>query len=253
LEEGKKGLRRLSGRDAVRIFAIVAAVVLFAISPAFAEPNYTPVYAPPDGELNHAQILSKTYGGYFMKIGTSVNYGNASGIKAWRVYDYDGDDIKLNLLLGSKDDIDQVWTDGTAKVTAEVKYAGDSQSFGWNQGMLIDTYEELLTEDDINQPGISIDISGDFLWGYKPDGEEWWSMQSENDLLEDHMVTYQIVGLPDREVGEVVWLVFLEDRPLSVADKDYNDFVVEISAVPEPATAFLLVSGIALLLRKRQH
>ena len=250
----------------MRTFAIVAAVILFAISPAFATFSYTPVYSPPSGELNHSQILKEIYGtgagGYFW--GTIAGNSYACGsMRAWRVYDDNGDDIRLDLLLGSPDDVDQIWTDGATTVTAKAKWAGDTQSFGWNEGGTgTDTYEELLTEDSLDQPGVSIDITGDFLWGYMPNGEEWWSMQSANNYghgEEDHMVTYRMEGLPDMG-EEAVWLVFLEDRPFVLyegchwvkeSDRDYNDFVVEISAVPEPATAFLLVSGIALLLRKR--
>jgi len=41
--------------------------------------------------------------------------------------------------------------------------------------------------------------------------------------------------------GEAVWLLFWEDLP-SAGDADYNDFVVELRAIPEPS-AFLLVGG----------
>ncbi|PKL48087.1 MAG: hypothetical protein CVV39_04890 [Planctomycetes bacterium HGW-Planctomycetes-1] len=86
-------------------------------------------------------------------------------------------------------------------------------------------------------------------------------MQSENDYghgEEDHMVTYKMEGLPGRE-EESVWLIFMEDRPfvlydgcnwVKASDRDYNDFVVEITAIPEPATLCLFAIG-TLLLRKR--
>lgn len=259
-EIGKKGRSKYT--YSVRAVAVFAGVLALAVSPLFATLSYTPVYSPPAGEKNHAQILSMIYGGCFLKIGT-VNYGNAAGVRAWRVYDYGDNNIRLNLLTGSPDDVDQVWTDGIALVTAEAKYAVDNQSFGWNlSGLGTDTYQELLNDDSLGQSGITIDITGDFLWGYMPNGEEWWSMQSENYRCEDHMVTYRIEGLAGRE-NEAIWLIFLEDRPFvlwegcrwyKASDRDYNDFVVEISAViPEPVSAVMLGLGTVILFLRRKR
>ena len=39
----------------------------------------------------------------------------------------------------------------------------------------------------------------------------------------------------------------MEDLPLSASDKDYNDMVVSIHAVPEPASVLLVGSGLVLL------
>ncbi|PKL48088.1 MAG: hypothetical protein CVV39_04895 [Planctomycetes bacterium HGW-Planctomycetes-1] len=97
MEEVRKGVRRLSGRGVMRTFVSVAAVVLFAISPALATFSYTPVSAPPTGEKNHAQILKEIYGttgGYFWGTIGGVNYGCGT-MRAWRVYDDNDDDLDL--------------------------------------------------------------------------------------------------------------------------------------------------------------
>jgi hypothetical protein len=65
------------------------------------------------------------------------------------------------------------------------------------------------------------------------------------------MVTYFMQGASPTET---VWTIFMEDvRFTDGSDKDYNDFVVEIRAIPEPATICLLALGsLALLGRKRK-
>jgi hypothetical protein len=217
--------------------------------------GYTSLGSPPVGEANHATILSGIYGGTFTKqtsplSGLLVDYSNGS-ITARRAYDHDDESVSLNLLTQILDgEVDQIWTDGSAIITARAKYAGLNQSFGWNGGGTGTTYEQLLSDANLGQEGVTFNVGGDFLWGYKPDGYQWWSLNSKNSD-EDHFVTYKIEGLdgPFYE-NKTVWLLFMEDLPLADADKDYNDFVVEISAIPEPATIALLLLG-GLLLRKR--
>ncbi len=272
------------------ICAVAAVVIVSASSAVFGTLSYTSIYNPPIGEANHAQILKQIYsidggyGGTFTKSG--VNYYNTSaGISALRVYDAGNDANRLNLLTGTQDDIDQIWTDGVATLTAEVKYAALHQSFGWNGGDGTGTtYHELLTQEDIpTQRAVTLNISGDFLWGCWPtdrykwqwdndygcnhwwdiyeqcwyrdwsSNPKWWSMNSKNADGKDHMVTYKIGGLGSPQT--VVWLIFMEDLNLYQADKDYNDFVVQISAVPrivpEPATIALLTLGGLVLFRRK--
>jgi hypothetical protein len=247
---------------------IIAVVIAMAAPDVFGIYGYTTVNPPPVGEESHAGILSIIYGGTFTA--SDMNYvgsGISAGISALRVYDFDDEvDYTLDLLTGDLGtDVDQIWTDGTATVTAEVKYAWDSQSFGWNGGGTGTDYYELFTHNDIGTPNgtQTIDIAGEFLWGYRPNGVEWWSLVSENYNMgeyEDHMVTYKIEGLGG---VEAIWLVFMEDKPFvwydgcgwshySYSDRDYNDFVVEISAVPEPASMLLLGLGVLALLKKRK-
>jgi len=235
---------------------IAVVVIVSASSAVFGTLSYTPIYGSPTGEKNHAQILHDIYGGTFSKSG--VNYNGNTGIHALRVYDSGDDAIRLNLLTGTPSDIDQIWADGVVTLTAKVKYAALHQSFGWNGGGGTGTanYYELLTQEDIaTQQAVTLNIAGDFLWGCRPtdrngtQDHEWWSMNSKNADHKDHMVTYKIEGLGS---PQTVWLIFMEDLPLCVADKDYNDFVVQISAIPEPATICLLGLGALSLIRRKK-
>jgi hypothetical protein len=63
------------------------------------------------------------------------------------------------------------------------------------------------------------------------------------------MVTYFMEGVSSTET---VWTIFMEDLRLYESDLDYNDFVVEIRAVPEPGSILLLGLGALALLRKRK-
>ena len=241
----------------------VAAIIIAASSSAFADPGfeYSPVGSPPGGEKNHAQILGDTYLQNFTPNG--VNYVGNGGITAYRVYDrddiiYNTTHVYNHLLT----DVDQIWTDGAVTVTAYAKYASYNQAFGWNGGGTVGTnFIKLLDQTDLGGPGESFIITEgqEFLWGhqawsrgwYQTEKKEWWSEESENSwhAEEDHMVTYYIDGA---SLTEAVWMVFIEDEKLADSDCDYNDFVIEIRAIPEPATIMLLGLGALALLRKRK-
>jgi hypothetical protein len=218
--------------------------VAVAAGPAWGY-DYTPFNDPPVGEDSHLDIISgiyASYGGSFAADGLGFTNAGA-GITAKRVYDTNGGDMSLHILLGDETGVDQIWTDGTAMVSASAKFANLTQSFGWNDngGSSGTGYVELLNEGDIGGPSADIMITGDFLWGIQPNGDEWWSYIDANGDVTDHMITYFVEGLPDVPLGEAVWLLFWEDLP-SAGDADYNDFVVELRAVPEPS-AFLLLAG----------
>ena len=238
--------------------------------PTFA--GYTDIYQPTTaGEKNHAGILGDIYDGGtpFTGGGGPLNYdmwteysSSDDMVTAYRIDDFnEGEIFALDLVTGEVGEVvDQIWTDGISTVTAEAKYADLSQSFGWNQGDGVDgletNYYELLTDANIGNGPVEIEITGDFLWGIQPNGLEWWSLTSENEEIDpiDHMVTYKIEGVSYG--NEVVWMVFWEDLPAghSSFDGDYNDFAVEIRAVPEPATIFLLgISGVLMTLTRKRR
>jgi hypothetical protein len=249
------------------LFALVMllTLVIGGVS-AFADPGfgYTSVNPPPGSEKSHAQILKDIYGQNFTLDGAGGrDYVGDNGITAKRVYDFD--DIFYDITHVYKhepNDVDQIWTDGAVTVTAFAKYASYHQAFGWNGGGLDTDFQPLVDDTDIGGPGISFSITSgeEFLWGYQanrcdwwePDMElEWWSKPDKQNhcVGEDHMVTYFMDGVSSTET---VWLIFMEDMRLYESDQDYNDFVVEIRAVPEPGSILLLGLGALALLRKRR-
>ncbi len=238
---------KLSSHRGTSFLALLAFAL--AAPSALGVPGYTPVNPPVGGlEAAHAEILELIYGGTFGASGPDFDNGTVSAL---RVFDFDGGVETLNLLTGDQTGIDQIWTDGVASVTAEAKYALFSQSFGWNGGGLGTTFSELLTDADIGGSPVNLNIAGDFLWGLNPNTPEtWWTKDSENSDAADHSVTYLITGLPS---SKTVWLQFWDDADAVVSDRDFNDFVVEIRAIPEPATALLLLlGGLHLSPRKRR-
>ncbi|MBW2722950.1 MAG: DUF4114 domain-containing protein [Deltaproteobacteria bacterium] len=226
-----------------------ALLSLFATSSAHAF-SYSSILPPPGAELTQVQIMDLIYGGTFVQSG--VDYSNGS-IDLVRVWDADATAGPLDLILGDPSlDIDQIWTDGIATVTAQAKYAALGQSFGWNGGGTLGAgYIELLTDADIGGASVEINVMGDMLWGVSPSsGDTFWSKDSENSDAFDHLITYQVLGLGG---SPTVWLQFWEDLPSSGSDFDYNDFVIEVQAVPEPGTGLLLAVGVSILTGTRRR
>ena len=232
---------------------VISLVCMFGVSSAFAALGYTDIAPPPSGGAGHASILADVYGGSFTASGSEgLDFVGSGGISAYRVYDFDGaTDFTLNMLTGDQTGVDQIWTDGVAMVTAEARWSpmGATQSFGWNEGGTdTENYFELFTE--VGEEAI-LDIDGDFLWCYSPDTDAWWTLMAENDKGLDHIVTYKIEG--DGLYDEVIWVMFMEASPNAPQNWDFNDFVVEVSVVPEPASMLLLGMGALALSRKRKN
>ena len=65
----------------------------------------------------------------------------------------------------------------------------------------------------------------------------WFTQSSKNTINvgDQHFAVFQDSGM---------YWIGMEDLPLASSDKDYNDMVVTVAPVPEPATMFLLGSGL---------
>jgi hypothetical protein len=228
----------------------VAAALLAASGSAYAD--YTTVNGPAGGELGHGDILSAVYGATLLPSGLDFSGG---GITATRVQDRIGGLIGANLVIAGPNlatQTDQIWQDGTVRVRAEAKFAGDDQSFGWIQNTT-NVQNFLFTAGSVPQnASFNVGGNGEFRLYDDPSNASLFESRESNNSNIDHMVTYFITGTTD---GIDKFFVFFEDR--ASGDFDYNDLGVELSVVPLPPAAWAgLVSlagvgGFGYLRRRR--
>ncbi|MGD2109260.1 MAG: DUF4114 domain-containing protein, partial [Phycisphaerae bacterium] len=224
-----------------RVFALLVGTLVLPTASLFA--GYSTVGTPPSGEATHVEILENTYGGTFVGSGTDLGNGlwsvfDNGTVTATRVDDF-GLASLLNMLTGSPGSgDDDTWTDGTATAVAEARFAGYAQEFGYDAGL---SYVKLF---DVSGSGYSASGSAVITFGT---GAIWewaraddsdggldnvhYSEESSNTDGLDHLVTYNITGLPGLPASTKVWLLFWEDVSGTGSDRDFNDLVVELQAV----------------------
>jgi len=160
----------------------------------------------------------------------------------------------LSNLTRIDDTIDQIWNPANGNATAQAKYAGFTQEFGYIPDLNGDnTFDESFVSlftvagNGINLGAPTATLSSgevNFLWALRPSGApQWTSLSDPNSDSLDHMVTWLITG----GAGEGNYVIAWEDLA-GGGDRDFNDLVVEVSShpdpVPEPATMLLLGSGL---------
>jgi len=227
-----------------------------------ASANLTTVQAPAAGEKSQAEILSHVYHVTFLPaVDNALSYTSGpGGITATRVDDFlagGGQGTDLHLVnVPAPGNTDQQWVDGIASVTAEARFAAYSQRFGYDDGGgYVNLFDVTGSQYDVwggNTHQFSLGVP--WNWARSGQGGTFYSQESRNNH-EDHMVTYQITGLPDP--GRAVWMLFWEDLPSSCSDRDFNDLAVEVSATPVPLPgadilAMIGFAGVSVLRYRRK-
>jgi hypothetical protein len=247
------------------LFRWAPIVCVTCLLTATVQAGFTTINPPHPGEDSHQQIFDQIYGGTFSPFGSrGVDFSNGF-IVAQRVDDVigpDGEGVPLIMNrgpTGGDDDTDQLWRAAFTGAVAEAKFAAFDQNFGYFDGPSGGNYIQLFS---LVGSGYAVqgeanisNLAGKTIrWGRGGQGRTLSSLIADNADDEDHMVTYQILeeNPTDGGVAPLRWLVFWEDilRGEQFEDFDFNDLVVEITAIPEPA-ALSAVGFLALVLRRR--
>ena len=183
---------------------------------------------------------------------------------------------------------DQIWEHGAFTVTAQAKFAGYKQEFGFTKvaldpddgGIAYGSYVPMLR---VNAAGFLVGDDGEYVpgavtvlkdgadltsasWVWNRSGDSdsftdlpWESLAEDNADALDHMISYEVYGLADSASGIRTWLLMWDDQ-YGGGDSDFNDLVVEVKAgaappaVPAPGAIGLGIFGIGCLgwLRRRR-
>jgi hypothetical protein len=225
----------------IKSWTIGLCIAGLLVAPVLA--GFTTISAPPSGELTHKKIFECVYGGTFTASGLNFITGGGSGtITATRVDD-NGFATMLNLLTGSPGSgDDDIWTDGIATATAEARYAGFTQEFGYRVTSfgyvkLFDVSGSSATCSPTGGPvSVTFGTGATWEWARANDSDSGltnphYSDEPSNPDSLDHMVTYALTGIPSVPSTTKVWAVFFEDVNGGSSDRDFNDLMVEIRAV----------------------
>ena len=237
-----------------RFVPYLTALSCVLLAPA-AFAGFTTINPPHPGEDSHAQILGHIYGGNFSSVG-SVDFSNGL-INAVRVDDFI---VEEGNPTGGVDASDQTWRAAFTNATAEARFASFEQEFGFFRNESGGPYVPLF---DVTGEGYG--VQGDAVlpslsdillrWGRNGDNGIFSSKIADNTDNRDHMVTYQIFQNNQTGGGGngvfrwlVLWEDIRENEPFE--DFDFNDLVVEITAIPEPTCVASL--GLVALLGLRR-
>lgn len=167
------------------------------------------------------------------------------------------------------DDSDRTWQPGQIGVRALATYAGAWETLGLCT--LCDGSDDVFFDQTFSADGVfsapltvngaaSLFVASQFTWfdyaQFLPFVGKVYSDPAMNPAGADHMVTFGLFGQPGAFVLAFEdWLFTANPR----SDRDYQDFVLEVtylstppSEVPEPAAALTLLGGLAVLFLARR-
>jgi len=125
-------------------------------------------------------------------------------------------------------------------VTLKVEVAGLSgiNEFGYyliaNSGILV----PIFTGSDSPITTDYFAPEGDYGFYLKTNGNTWTT-----EVNGDHFAVFRESATPG---AEIYW-IGMEDLPLMNSDRDYNDMIVKISAVPVPEPGILILLGLSMI------
>lgn len=233
---------------------ILAAVVAAAGTASAALAGFTAVQPAPGSELGHAAILNHVYGGTFLLQESVVPSYTNGALTFTRTGDTGLGGVLPLVSADSSESDDEIWSTGgavgPATVIARAKYAGDSHQFGWIDDTAAEPGFVALGSTSSFRAPIEVSLSSLFRWALHDTttGKLWTSVAADNvsgGNAYDQMVTYRVTGA---SITQPTFLLFWEDRIGGGADYDYNDAVIEVTAVPAPGVAAfgsMLLAGLA--------
>lgn len=251
-------------------FKLISTVLASLAMSAIAAPSYAALtYVNPQGAYGNERCLVGP-----TCMGGSYN-GTVSIIGAL--------EMDMGLAAGSitrvDDGFDRIWrttVNSGGQVLARARYAGDTLRLGYDSGagyqylignapstsVLVEN-PSLFSGDPraadfeaITASWVTIPVTTDMMFAFilrdiTPGSKNRWSSNNSGSGVastgyansynrNDHMVTYRI--------SDNHYIIAWEDRPLTGADLDYNDFVAEVNFVtPVPLPAAIFLFGPALL------
>ncbi len=207
------------------------------------------------GEPCFTSIINTIYTGSFSQVG--LDYQDITlGIYVQRMVDSLSSDptnigVNMNIVSGpASGATDQIWDDGATKIIAKARWASYDQDFGywtkesgeysvWNPLFSVDPgYDQTGNEASPVLTGL------DWAWGRQGTTVNS-SYADDNPDDVDHMLTYKVTGLADQG-SWTVWLLRWDDQTGSGSDRDFNDSVIEIRAIPVPAAVLLGILGLGV-------
>ncbi len=245
--------------------------------------GFTTVNGAPGGELGVRDILAGIYGGSFAGGSLDGSMSNGS-VTVTRVRDYgssalDAGTLPFNLTdpAGSTAGLatDQILQGESLSFQARARYAGFEQYLGMRSGAAGGGGATLLLQaqgsgfldgsNAANTAAALLSPGQDFRFIRASNSafteHAWSSAAADNVDGADHMIAYRVTGLG----SEARYLLFWEDLGNGTArtadgsivsegwDADYNDFVVEMVAVPAPgALALLAAVALPVMTRRRR-